>query len=114
MVVYLTNWAIRPHLGAGRKIHHGQKIHSSLLLANNERNYTPKARPPDRSLIWKTLHDKGFGSKMAGQWVEFDLYQSTKTAVENLVTSLKDDVAPGKKSAALEALYQIATSGKPI
>ncbi|KAJ2911361.1 hypothetical protein MD484_g9053, partial [Candolleomyces efflorescens] len=35
----------RPHLGAGRKIHPGQKIHSSLILAN-QNTYIPKARAP--------------------------------------------------------------------
>ncbi|RXW16276.1 hypothetical protein EST38_g9574 [Candolleomyces aberdarensis] len=35
-----------PHLWSARKIHAGQKIHSSLVLAELKTSYIPKARPP--------------------------------------------------------------------
>jgi len=57
----VTNWLIRPHLGSPRKIHAGQKIHSSLMLSNNRR-YTPKARPLDDSPdFWEEARENGLG-----------------------------------------------------
>ncbi|RXW15519.1 hypothetical protein EST38_g10337 [Candolleomyces aberdarensis] len=37
-----------PNFWPERKIHEGQKIHSSLILAGTPRPYIPKARPPSR------------------------------------------------------------------
>ncbi|KAJ2925578.1 hypothetical protein H1R20_g11517, partial [Candolleomyces eurysporus] len=37
-----------PHFWSERKIHKGQKIHSSLILAGTPHPYIPKARPPPR------------------------------------------------------------------
>jgi hypothetical protein len=36
-----------PHLGAGRKIHWGQKIHDSVTIGGKD--YVPKAQPWDKS-----------------------------------------------------------------
>ena len=43
----------RPHFWSARKIHPGQKIHSSLILADTP--YIPKARPPKSD----TIHQGG-------------------------------------------------------
>ncbi|EDR01988.1 uncharacterized protein LACBIDRAFT_310142 [Laccaria bicolor S238N-H82] len=77
-----------PHLGSGRKIHPGQKIHSSLVRAVGSRadNYTPKARPPldGNGSFWKMLRDKE--KQPMDEWLELDLYEHSKFAVEKLVT----------------------------
>ncbi|KAF8881402.1 WD40-repeat-containing domain protein [Gymnopilus junonius] len=47
-----------PHLGASRKIKYGQKIHSSVLLADTDIKYTPKAKPPGKvnpEKFWDSL-----------------------------------------------------------
>jgi hypothetical protein len=93
---------IRPHLGSSRKIHRGQKIHSSLVLSDKTRGeYTPKACPleggPD---FWEKVRTKGLGD-----WLERDLYEYTETLVNRLIG--KD---PGT---ALQTLRQTAISGTP-
>jgi hypothetical protein len=102
----LTNWSIRPHLGSCRKIHDGQKIHSSLLLADAlGSSYTPKARPldivnPDGS-FWKNL-----GQPQLSHWVEADLYQYTRTLANALLSVQNYTVVS-------QNLRQTARSGKP-
>jgi hypothetical protein len=103
----------RPHLGLSCIIHLGQKIHSSLLLADKDVEYTPRSHPLEEdSLFWKKLRDKGLVSKKANQWLELDLYESAKSIVESLVQGLVEDFTTGHQGNALETLYRIATSGK--
>jgi hypothetical protein len=105
----LINWLIRPHLGSSRIIRPGQKIHSSFLLSSKN-EYTPKAHPlEDGDSFWKELRAAGLGSKMAHQWLELDLYEYTKTVVDNLVGNF----ITRRQSVTLETLHQIATSSKP-
>ncbi|KAF9526328.1 WD40-repeat-containing domain protein [Crepidotus variabilis] len=71
----------KPHLGASRKIHDGQKIHSSLLRADlaTTAEYTPQARPPrDGSRFWNTLRTE---DKFKSPWLELDLYEAAENAV---------------------------------
>ena len=96
---------MRPHLGASRKIHRGQKIHSSLVQAAGltAENYTPKARPlGDDPLFWEDLRDKGKG--LTDQWLEFDLYEHSRSAVDKLVTE--------GDATALRSLHHTSISGK--
>ncbi|KJA17515.1 hypothetical protein HYPSUDRAFT_124978, partial [Hypholoma sublateritium FD-334 SS-4] len=76
----------RPHFGSPRKIHEGQKIHSSLLLAEelfNSEPYTPKARPVgDDPSFWQTARENGLG-----QWLELDLYEYIDNLVKSFVNS---------------------------
>ena len=71
----------RPHLGSTRKIHPGQKIHSSLLLSN--KFYHPKARPPEGDItFWDRLrYEEDFRCK----WVEFDLYEHAANVMEDFI-----------------------------
>ncbi|KAJ2935249.1 hypothetical protein H1R20_g1846, partial [Candolleomyces eurysporus] len=48
-----------PHFWSERKIHEGQKIHSSLILAETPRPYIPKARPPPLEANHRTNEDVG-------------------------------------------------------
>jgi hypothetical protein len=96
----VINLLIRPHLGSPRKIHSGQKIHSSLMLSNNTK-YTPKALPLDNDPgFWEEVRRKGLGD-----WLERDLYEYTLTLVKSLVGE-----CPGT---ALQTLEQTAMSGTP-
>ena len=99
----MLNRLIRPHLGSSRKIHPGQRIHSSLLLGDEaSASYNPKARPVnDDSSFWTILRTKGFQS----EWLEIDLYKATQTAMEDYIA--------GNCNTALHVLNKIATSGKP-
>ncbi|KDR68085.1 hypothetical protein GALMADRAFT_1354883 [Galerina marginata CBS 339.88] len=87
-----------PHFGSSRKIHPGQKIHSSLLLTDKTRKeYTPKARPVgDRLEFWRKDRT-GFGD-----WLELDLYDYAKTLAEGLITE--------PDGSAMRTLRQTATS----
>ncbi|KAJ2920109.1 hypothetical protein MD484_g249, partial [Candolleomyces efflorescens] len=66
-----------PHRGRSRKIHWGQKIHSSLILASTP--YNPKARPPPQSgasptgefWFWDQLREDGL--KNTTGWLEIDI-----------------------------------------
>jgi len=90
---------IRPHLGASRKIHPGQKIHGSFFLGDIP--YTPKARPfEDDVEFWETLRSKRFSSDL----VELELYEKTRLVME----SFNDEPAY-----AVDSLHRIATSSKP-
>jgi len=80
----VINWLIRPHLGSSRKIHPGQKIHSSLLLSDN------------RHYFWQARSDG------LGDWLELDLYEYTQTLVWMLINE-----TPGT----LQTLHQTAMSG---
>jgi len=88
---------IRPHLGSPRKIHRGQRIHSSLLLSDKPK-YIPKARPLDGDPhFWEK------GRTGLSDWLEIDLYEHTQTLVKNLITE-----CPGR---ALQILRQTAKRG---
>ena len=96
----VTNWFIRPHLGSSRKIHSGQKIHSSLILSDKKRGeYTPKARPPDED---PNFWARGLAMGL-GDWLEPDLYEHTHALLERLITE-----SPGT---VLQTLHQTAMSG---
>ena len=93
----------RPHLGAPRIIHDGQKIHNSLLLAQPfiSREYIPNARP--------VRNDHEFWEKVRGdrkgQWVEFNFYDDIDDRVKRFVHHLDKP--------ALEGLLKTASqSGK--
>lgn len=93
---------IRPHLGSSRKIHPGQKIHSSLLLDDGaSTDYTPMARPVDDDfLFWSKVR----ADKFKSEWLEIDLYHTIEIV-------LKDHIAGYGMS--LRILEKIATSGEP-
>jgi len=95
----VTNWLIRPHLGFPRKIHPGQKIHSSLTLTDKTNGeYTPKARPLyDDPGFWEEARMKH------SDWLELDLYEYTETLVKCLFSE-----SPGT---ALQTLRQTTMSG---
>lgn len=101
----VTHQLFRPHLGSSRKIHPGQKIHSSLMLTDKtRREYTPKARPlDDDPNFWEKAHTTGLGN-----WLELDLYEYTKTLVRSLGTNECPD-----NGTALQTLRQTVISGKP-
>ena len=68
-------------------------------------DYTPKARPfDDNRSFWKTLRDKERAP--TDEWLELDLYEHSKSAVEKLVTE-GDDTA-------LKSLHQTSISGRPF
>ena len=94
---------IRPHLGSSRKIHPGQKIHSSLLLDDGaSTDYTPMARPVDDDfLFWSKLQ----ADKFKSDWLEIDLYQATETVLR--------DYIDGHHDMSFRILQKIATSGEP-
>jgi hypothetical protein len=90
----VINWLIRPHLGTSRKIHPGQKIHSSLLLSDN-RGYTPKALPLDNDPgFWEEVRRKGLGYRL-----ERDLYEYTKTLVWMLINETPDTLQTLRQTA---------------
>lgn len=62
-------------------------IHISLSTAGHK-NYIPKARPfDDDPLFWEKLRGKEKEpSAMANDWLELDLYERSKLAVEKLVS----------------------------
>jgi hypothetical protein len=88
-------------------MHPSQKIHSSLLLAeeSNTNKYIPKARPygKDEATFWTNLQNPAKDSKFAAKWLEVDLYKSTQAIVEGFT---------GPDCAALQCMHDIATSGK--
>ena len=69
-------------------------------------NYTPKARPFNNDTsFWKMLRDKEKDpTANISEWLELDLYEHSKLAVEKLVTE-GDDTA-------LKSLYHTYISGK--
>ena len=81
---------VRPHLGSPRKIHQSQKVHSSVLRAGQStiKKYTPKARPvDDNDSFWEKLRDEAKKPTITeSRWIELDLYELIKLAVEELVT----------------------------
>jgi hypothetical protein len=95
---------IRPHLGSSRKIHRGQRIHSSLMLTDKtHREYTPKARPlGDDPNFWENARTTGLRD-----WLELDLYEYTETLVKCLGTEHPIN------GTTLQTLRQTAISGKP-
>jgi hypothetical protein len=98
----------RPNFGSSRKIHPGQKIHSSLLQADRTR-YIPKASPvEDGNAFWKMLLDKNAKRIYDDEWLESDMYQYTRSVVQNLIKEGNDTE--------LQRLHQIAITGgsKPL
>ena len=93
-----AGWSTRCHLGSSRKIHPGQKIHSSLFLADTHEEYTPKARPlpDDKDSFWDDLRHKKENQR---EWLERDLYEYTGYVMK-------------KFSGDLQTLQQIGTSSK--
>ena len=77
---------LRPHLGRGRKIHKGQKIHASLLLASS--SYIPKARPYD-DIKWNEF------CAYDGGRLELDSYDNARLLVAS-INNKSDLVAPEK------------------
>ncbi|TFK27480.1 WD40 repeat-like protein [Coprinopsis marcescibilis] len=79
----------KPHLGSSRKIHHGQKIHSSFILGEDQKGYIPKARPPDvaqndeAKQFWGAIYSDGLMNK--DDWLEIDLVQYVKTLVKKFI-----------------------------
>ncbi|KAJ2936532.1 hypothetical protein H1R20_g558, partial [Candolleomyces eurysporus] len=84
-----------PHRGHRRTIHWGQKIHSSLVLAETPLPYYPKARPPagrdiDGRLIpvnepepfWDGLRKDGLSNSSG--WLEIDIYEYARTVLKRL------------------------------
>lgn len=85
-----------------RRIKRGQKIHSSVLLADADIKYTPKAMPPDgihKLFFWQTLRD---GKEAFEEWVEADENQFMRELVKTALA--------GQNNPALEELLLPATS----
>ena len=104
---YILNCLQRPHLGVARRIHDGQKIHSSLLADGKLGNdYTPKARPfvddPNDPSFWDSARENGLG-----QWVQLDVEEYVKNLVERFVDQVDSD-------ALLKNLHQVALSGELV
>ncbi|KAF8883655.1 WD40-repeat-containing domain protein [Gymnopilus junonius] len=78
----------KPHLGKGRKIHPGQKIHASFVLA--KQTYVPRALPPQQvEDFWQGLKPESDDS----EWLEFDLYDSIDFTVDNFIHTSGTDSA---------------------
>ncbi|KDR71319.1 hypothetical protein GALMADRAFT_144010 [Galerina marginata CBS 339.88] len=94
----------KPHVGSGRKLHAGQKIHGSFTLTDKtKKEYTPQARPlDDDPLFWEKVRDD---KNRLGAWRAVDLYEYTQILV-NKSTSTKDGA-----SAIWQTLRQTASSG---
>ena len=69
-------------------------------------NYIPKARPFDEKIpFWQMLRDKMKEPREnVSEWLELDLYEQSKLAVEKLVTQ--------GDTTALESLHHTSISGK--
>ncbi|KIK04380.1 hypothetical protein K443DRAFT_4683 [Laccaria amethystina LaAM-08-1] len=106
----MTRW---PHLGKGRKIHRGQKIHTSLVRARGStaENYIPQARPFDNDpSFWDMLRDEGKEpTANVSEWLELDLDEERKLAVEKQVTEGEGDAPEAVYRNAIEALHQEPT-----
>lgn len=94
----------RPHLGAGRIIQPGQKLHSSLILSGGlGTSYIPKARFSDASInkveFWKQLNT----SEELIHWVEMDL----DTHIEDILRIFV--LEETKRETMFNILRQIAT-----
>ncbi|KAF8881419.1 WD40-repeat-containing domain protein [Gymnopilus junonius] len=79
-----------PHLGASRKIKYGQKIHSSVLLADTDIRYTPKAKPPgkiDPKKFWDSLRE---GKEAFEEWVEADMQMFMNHLVKGALAEHKN------------------------
>ncbi|KAF8878890.1 WD40-repeat-containing domain protein [Gymnopilus junonius] len=84
--------------GQARKIHRGQKIHASLVLADPGKKYTPKARPPkDAPTLWEKLDT-------FSNWLEFDIYDSIEAIVDKFIIDEEN-------GAVLEPLKEMVASG---
>ncbi|KIJ94689.1 hypothetical protein K443DRAFT_351189 [Laccaria amethystina LaAM-08-1] len=96
-----------PHLGQSRKIHRGQKIHSSLVRAarSTADSYKPKAKPFNANpSFWEILRDgEKESTAYISEWLELDLYEQSKRAAEKLVDG--DDTA-------LKSLHDIFILGE--
>jgi len=90
--VYLTKERLRPHLGSGRKIHEGQRVHSSLVLARRT-EYIPKARPlDDDESFWRHLLDEGAtGLQFRHDWLEHDLADLTWDSIGRFISDATGD-----------------------
>ncbi|KJA23408.1 hypothetical protein HYPSUDRAFT_39890 [Hypholoma sublateritium FD-334 SS-4] len=91
----------KPHLGSPRKIHAGQKIHSSFFLTSNVHNgepYTPKARPlHDDTSFWQLAR----WEKELRSWLVPDTYEHLDSLVDRFVDEPDTDL--------LLSLHQIAS-----
>lgn len=101
----LNHVSVRPHLGSGRKIQLGQKIHGSVMLLN-DKVYTPKACPVinecyERS-FWERLRT---GEEKTHEWLELDLGEHIENMVQQLINQDNDD--------SLQSLRQIIITSKP-
>jgi len=98
------------HRGEPRKIQHGQKIHNSLLLSSK---YTSKASPPsgEDPRFWTLLQGIAQGSKtqenssLYETWVELDLYDHIKDALQQFL---------GNPSASSKTIKELAKRGRPL
>lgn len=93
---------MRPHVGSGRRIHDGQKIHQSFMVYHGD-TYVPKARPTmgDVNFWKKCREDHGTRSiwlesdfkKYAGELV--NRYQE-RPRDQNLIRTLHDIAITGR------------------
>lgn len=67
-VTLVLKFALSPHFWSARKIHPGQKIHSSLVLADTEYlpGYLPKARPPPKETNKQSNEDNEHENAVSG------------------------------------------------
>ncbi|KJA23446.1 hypothetical protein HYPSUDRAFT_137751 [Hypholoma sublateritium FD-334 SS-4] len=94
----------KPHLGSPRKIHVGQKIHSSFFLTSNVCNgepYTPKACPlHDDTSFWQPAR----WEKELCSWLVPDTYEHLDSLVDRFIDEPDIDL--------LVSLHQIASWSK--
>lgn len=87
----------------GQTIHRGQKIHISSVTAVSGTHYIPKACPlGDDPSFWKHLRSKE--KRHTKEWLELDLHEDSKRAVEKMVTEGDDTI--------LKSLHHIFIFGK--
>jgi len=101
-ITHSTINLIRPHLGSSRKIHPGQRIHTSFVLSDNT-EYIPKARSAvNEDGFWGDLRDES-QTELRHKWLERDLKDYTWDIVRRFID---------KPSSSLEGLGEYTPSGK--
>ncbi|KAJ7117550.1 hypothetical protein C8R44DRAFT_790986 [Mycena epipterygia] len=84
----------RPHLGKGRVIQPGQKIHASVAFI---KDYQPKATLPEETIEWEDILEKG--NKDGISWIqglehilELDLFDlSPKSVLQVIANAMSND-----------------------
>ena len=98
---------VRPHLGSPRKIHEGQKFHTSFVLAEDFKvgRYVPKARPPTSN-----ENVESFWKSATAQSLEHQLSDHFGKVVESFFNTHKSDFESEQENSGIDlmTLYQSA------